>query len=142
MDSRIRTKTKTNRKQKQKRRDHKGTMGSLKRRDHKGTMGSLRNNELSMLPELPNGLKHLYCSNNNISTLPDLPDSLESINLNTNPIFDILETNDIKEVKDAMIIENVFKIMASSKIKYPRPNPVFLYFKNQISTTESSFPIF
>ena len=34
-------------------------------------------NDLKVLPTLPNSLEYLYCSNNNITALPNLPNSLK-----------------------------------------------------------------
>ena len=44
------------------------------------------NNQLTSLPEIPEGLEVLYCNNNRLLALPALPNSLESLNCSNNQL--------------------------------------------------------
>jgi uncharacterized repeat protein (TIGR01451 family) len=56
--------------------------------DNLHTLGC-SSNQLSNLPNLPNGLSELYCMNNQLTSLPILPFGLDTLWCNSNPLVSI-----------------------------------------------------
>jgi hypothetical protein len=53
------------------------------------------NNQLTCLPSLNENLLQLYCYNNRFTFLPSLNAHLEQLHYNNNPIYEIIDSNDL-----------------------------------------------
>ena len=67
------------------------------------------NNQFTYLPSLPKNLKRLTCFNNQLTYLPDLPENLEKIYYNNNPIYEIVNSNTLFQIKINIQILNNFR---------------------------------
>jgi len=54
----------------------------------------LASNQLTVLPELPDGLIELHCASNQLTVLPELPDGLSYLNCSSNPLTVLPELPD------------------------------------------------
>jgi len=70
------------------------------------------NNQLSVLPKLPNSLQKLYCYYNQLSVLPKLPNSLQTLCCYYNQL------NVLPELPNSLKIINCFKNKFITKIKH------------------------
>jgi len=66
-------------------------------------------NNLTSLPVLPENLKRLYCFNNKLTSLPVLPKDLIWLYNHGNPIYDIINNNNLNIIKKNIIILNNFR---------------------------------
>ncbi len=53
------------------------------------------NNSITRLPPIPNNLDEFYCSYNELIILPPIPFLLDIFNYESNPIYDIINSDDI-----------------------------------------------
>jgi len=72
------------------------------------------NNQLTLLPTLPQKLKILNCFNNQLTSLPTLPHTLEALNCNNNPIYEIVYNNSLIKIKQNIQTLNNFRYLYSS----------------------------
>src|SRR5208282_3692495 len=56
------------------------------------------NNQLQVLPDLPDSLQILYCRNNQLQVLPDLPDSLKKLSCRDNQLKILPELPDSVQI--------------------------------------------
>jgi Leucine-rich repeat (LRR) protein len=64
------------------------------------------NNELTSLPTLPQNLETLHCSKNELTSLPTLPQSLNELYCSNNPIFEIVNSSTLFQIKQNIRILN------------------------------------
>jgi len=67
------------------------------------------NNQLVYLPLLPVSLRELCCGKNQLVSLPLLPESLQLLNYFDNPIYNVISSNNINDVKANVKILNQFR---------------------------------
>ena len=68
-------------------------------------------NCLGSLPLLPNLLRELFCNFNKLSSLPLLPDSLQEIWCLGNPIYNIINSDNVNIVKEKVKNLNKFRLL-------------------------------
>jgi Leucine-rich repeat (LRR) protein len=63
-------------------------------------------NKLTSLPTLPQNLETLHCSKNELTSLPTLPQSLNELYCSNNPIFEIVNSSTLFQIKQNIRILN------------------------------------
>ena len=99
-----------------------------KKWDENATVLDCSNNQLSVLPELPRGLKKLYCSDNKLTVLPELPLMLELLDCSANQLsilpklplmLELLDCSDNKLSVLPKLVKGLEKIRVfGNKLKY------------------------
>jgi Leucine-rich repeat (LRR) protein len=67
------------------------------------------NNRLTSLPTLPQNLKELDCDYNQLNLLPTLPQNLKKLNCSINPIYEIVNSNSLFQIKQNIQLLNNFR---------------------------------
>jgi len=66
-------------------------------------------NKLTYLHTLPENLETLYCSNNELTNLPKLSENLKTLYYYNNPIYEIVNSNTLFQIKKNIQILNNFR---------------------------------
>jgi Leucine-rich repeat (LRR) protein len=66
-------------------------------------------NKLTSLPTLPQNLKFLNCYNNQLTLLPTLPQNLEYLSCSGNPVYEIVNSISLFQIKQNIQILNKFR---------------------------------
>jgi Leucine-rich repeat (LRR) protein len=66
-------------------------------------------NQLNLLPTLPQNLKKLNCSHNQLNLLPTLPQNLTILYCSINPIYEIVNSNSLFQIKQNIQLLNNFR---------------------------------
>jgi Leucine-rich repeat (LRR) protein len=67
------------------------------------------NNQLTYLPSLPKTLKTLTCFNNQLNYLPTLPVNIQELTVYYNPIYEIVNSDTLFQIKNNIRILNNFR---------------------------------
>ena len=67
------------------------------------------NNKLNYLPALPENLEILNCSINKLNYLPNLPQKIQTLSCYCNPIYEIVNSNTLFQIKKNIQILNNFR---------------------------------
>ncbi len=85
-------------------------------------------NCITRLPIIPNDIEELYCSYNELIILPLIPNLIDIFNYEFNPIYDLINSNDINIInKKCNIIRNF--IFSYNVFKYKKQFKNFYYKK-------------
>jgi len=66
-------------------------------------------NQLTSLPSLPKNLEILFCYNNELTNLPKLSENLKTLYYYNNPIYEIVNSNTLFQIKKNIQILNNFR---------------------------------
>ena len=67
------------------------------------------NNQLTYLPSLPQNLTKLYCYHNQLNSFPTLPQNLQELYCYDNPIYEIVNSNRLFQIKQNIQLLNNFR---------------------------------
>ena len=85
-------------------------------------------NSITKLPPIPNNLDELYCSYNELIILPPIPFLLDIFNYESNPIYDIINSDDIDIINNKCNIIRRFRF-SYNVFKYRKQFKNFYYKK-------------
>ena len=101
------------------------------------------NNQLTVLPELPDNLEILYCYNNQLTELPKLPDSITRLTCYHNPIYDFLKSyfnknDEIKNINEyqewKLNYQKKFILKIENWFLECKGNPKYAYCRKVVNT--------